>query len=671
MIKSLDIKYVSAQNFLCFGQDVFELNLKTYGNIVLVKGNNYDVVDDESKVASNGVGKSSIPEIVVYTLFGKTIKHPKKINHKDVINNQIGKNLRTEVRWGNFRAVRTRKPDSLRLWESEEEVWNDSTEISLGGQPATQKLLEEKLGLNYETFVNVVIFTDNNAGSFLECDASNKREIVENLLSLDKYKDFAERAKNLKKDKKDSLKIIQTEYESLRQGVEQAKSRLKVASDQESNWVEQRKNELKTMLDKIKNLKANLESTVEGTEVSKYQEAQIKIDELNSEIPELEDKQGKLEGLIEVAQEKLNKAKQKDNEIKIKKNLLNSEIQTLESKIADNRKEISRLEKNEGATCKFCFGKVSKDNYDQYTDQLNKNIDELLEKIEEERLKKVDFEAKIEDFSLSIGKISEGLTGAKSNLLKISKQLSEKRKELSELNKIEKPQSKNIQDQLIKTQIEGLNEQASNKKKELEGDTPFKKIIESVKEEIESKSKEFDIKNKELDELEKELPYYEFWATAFGDTGIRKFIIDGIIPALNARVAYWLQFLIDGKIRLEFNNELEETIERNPSDGDPFVYHAMSGGERRRLNLAVSQAFAYVMMISSGMCPSLVFLDEVTTNIDQIGVVGVYNMILELAKDRQVFITTHDQNLLEMLEGCELINLEKRKGFTRLKNLDY
>jgi ABC-type multidrug transport system ATPase subunit len=63
-----------------------------------------------------------------------------------------------------------------------------------------------------------------------------------------------------------------------------------------------------------------------------------------------------------------------------------------------------------------------------------------------------------------------------------------------------------------------------------------------------------------------------------------------------------------------------------------------------------------------------VFLDEVTTNIDQIGVVGVYSMISELAKDRQVFITTHDQNLLEMLEGCELIELEKRNGFTRMKN---
>ena len=145
-------------------------------------------------------------------------------------------------------------------------------------------------------------------------------------------------------------------------------------------------------------------------------------------------------------------------------------------------------------------------------------------------------------------------------------------------------------------------------------------------------------------------------------------MIDGVIPALNSRIAYWLQFLIDGRISLQFDNELEEKIERSPPDGDPFVYHAMSGGERRRLNLAVSQAFAHVMMLNSGTCPSLVFLDEVTTNIDQIGVVGVYNMIMELAKSRQVFITTHDGNLREMLDGCEVITIEKKRGRATLKN---
>ena len=200
-------------------------------------------------------------------------------------------------------------------------------------------------------------------------------------------------------------------------------------------------------------------------------------------------------------------------------------------------------------------------------------------------------------------------------------------------------------------------------------ESPFIKIIKSILEDIEGNKKLIKSKKDELESIEKDLPYYDFWVTAFGDAGIRKFVIDGIIPALNSRIAYWMQFLIDVKIKLEFNNELEETIERNPSDGDPFVYHAMSGGERRRLNLAVSQAFAYVMALSSGVCPSIVFLDEVTTNIDPIGVYGVYNMIAELSKDRKVFITTHDLNLLDLLEGCELINLEKRAGFTKIKKV--
>ena len=666
-MKSLDIKYIYAQNFLCFGPDAFEMNLKKHGNIVLVKGSNFDVVDSESKTASNGVGKSSIPEIIVYTLFGKTIKHPKKINHKDVINNQVGKGLKTEVRWGDFRVVRTRKPDTLRFWESEKGIWNDSTEITLGGQPATQKLLEEKLGLNYETFVNVVIFTDNNAGSFLECDASNKREIVENLLSLDKYKSFAERAKNLKKEKKDAIKLLQNDYDNARQQLEQVKSKITAAKEQESLWKEKRSSELETLLSKIKVLKNQLESTSEGAELSKYQEAQSRIESLNEEIPEIEEKQVKIQEILDLAQEKLNYVKQKQNECQIGIKSLESSINNLATKISENKEEITRLENNEGATCKFCLGTVSKDNYKKYTDQLLNKIKELQEESDSESSEKSKISAKFKDLDATEKKISVGLASAKKNILDASADLAQKRKELSEMNKVEKPQNKNITNQLIEQQIESVSEQAADKKKEIESPTPFESIIQSLSEEIESKTTEFEAKNKKLDELDGELPYYEFWATAFGDSGIRKFVIDGIIPALNSRVAYWLQFLIDGKISLEFNNELEEKIERSPSDGDPFVYYAMSGGERRRLNLAVSQAFAHVMMLSSGMSPSLVFLDEVTTNIDQIGVVGVYNMILELAKDRQVFITTHDQNLLDMLEGCELIKLEKRKGFTSIK----
>jgi DNA repair exonuclease SbcCD ATPase subunit len=665
-VKNLKIKYLYAQNFLCFGPDAFELDLSSCGNIVLVKGHNMDVCEGE-KASSNGSGKSSIQEILVYTLFGKTIKHPKKINHKDVINNQSGKGLKAEVQWGDFRVVRTRKPDSLKVWESPDGIWDDSTEITLGGQPATQKLIEEKIGLNYETFVNVAVFTDNNAGSFLECDAMGKRDIVENLLSLEKYKDFSERAKSLKKEKKDEIKIAQHDYEASRQGLTQSEGRMTAAREQESSWRDKRKHELESLKAKLDSLETSLKSTPQGEEAARYQEAQERITALNSEMEKYETNRSKIQEMLDEATSKSSSSMQKRSAVQAELTEKTSLLKSIQEKISSHRKEIERLEKNEGATCKFCMGKVSKENYQKYTKIL---LDEITSLESEYNTLEEDAEktrVKMDALKKKEVSIAEASSAAKHKLSDISSTMSSMRKELAELNKIDKPQSRDTNQKLLEQQIETLKEQIADKKSEISGESPFNKIIGSLDDEIKQKKSVLEQSENTLSSLEKEVPYYDFWSVAFGDSGIRKFIIEGIMPALNSKIAYWMQFLIDGKINLEFNSELEEKIERNPSDGDPFVYYGMSGGEKRRLNLAVSQAFAHVMMLNSGTFPSVVFLDEVTTNIDQIGVVGVYNMIVELAKDRQVFITTHDQNLLEMLDGCELIILEKRKGFTRLK----
>lgn len=68
-MNNLDFYYVSAENFVCFG-DKFELDLRNYGKIVSIRGENLDVPGSR-----NGVGKSTIPEIIVYTLFGTTLKN--------------------------------------------------------------------------------------------------------------------------------------------------------------------------------------------------------------------------------------------------------------------------------------------------------------------------------------------------------------------------------------------------------------------------------------------------------------------------------------------------------------------------------------------------------------------------------------------------------------------
>ena len=219
----------------------------------------------------------------------------------------------------------------------------------------------------------------------------------------------------------------------------------------------------------------------------------------------------------------------------------------------------------------------------------------------------------------------------------------------------------------IESQIEELKKLGIAKKKEYEGPSPYVEILKHAIQESEEKSLEAIAKRQKLVEVEKELPYYEFWVKAFGDSGIRKFVIDGIVPALNSRIAYWMQFLCNSKYKLLFDNEFHEKIERNPADGNPFIYFLMSAGERRRLNLSVAQGFGYVARLNSGATSSVIFLDEVTTNIDQLGVEGIYNMIMELSREKQVFVTTHDRDLLAMLSGCHTINLVKKDGFTSLK----
>jgi ABC-type multidrug transport system ATPase subunit len=73
------------------------------------------------------------------------------------------------------------------------------------------------------------------------------------------------------------------------------------------------------------------------------------------------------------------------------------------------------------------------------------------------------------------------------------------------------------------------------------------------------------------------------------------------------------------------------------------------------------------MSLNSGKTPSLIFLDEVTSNIDPQGVAGIYNMICEMAKEKQVFVTTHDYDLIDFLNGCDNLNLVMRNAKTKLE----
>lgn len=668
IVKKINFKKVKARNFLCFGKDGIELNFDSFGNIILIRGKNLDTArgEEETRISSNGSGKSSCPELLVYGLYGKTIKNPKKIGHKDVMHHNASKDLCVEVYWDQYKVERRRKPDSLRLWKSAEGKFDDSTEITLGGMPATQKEIENILGLNYETFINIVIFTDDNSTSFLECDASEKRSIIENLLSLEKYRTYHDNIKKIAKDHAAKIKTAQLETDFLEKTISDVAANIDKLKTNKKNWKVGKIEEVKKLGSELQNAESELSSIVDDVETKEYETAQTKMQQYQVEIDtkgkELEDINLALEPLVlevgknQTAKDSLAQEKQA---LLLKKQELTSNIK----KISEVINKIEKLEP--GVKCDHCFGEINPENYEKTKQEHQKLGKEYLADFTKVTSDLQNKDNEITEISASIQNLTLDLQAKRNHAAKINKEIVFLRTQINGLQKIKAPDN-SIKKAGLNEKIKIIKENIQKIKNEFDGITPFDQML--TESELKKSDNEILLSTKleDLKSLKDLTEYYAFWTIAFGDSGIRKYVIDEIIPALNSNINYWLQFLIDNKLEINFNNELEDFITKFPNDGKPFIYSILSNGQKRRINLALSQAFAHVMSLNTGRSPSLVFLDEVSSNIDPIGVEGIYNMICELSKDKKVFITTHDQDLLELLNGCQEINLVMEKGVSKL-----
>jgi DNA repair exonuclease SbcCD ATPase subunit len=670
-MRSQKIHYVRAQNILCFGDAGFELHFTDYGNVVAVRGLNLDnphAADDPAS-SSNATGKSSLQEILSIGFYGRMVKAPTKNKGGHIIN-VLADRGEVEIQWDDYRLVRAFKREkngsvkgTLKLWKSADKIWDKATALDRGKDDAEDEILRI-VGLSHHAFCNVVIFDDSNTYSFLEANNEVKREIVENLLDLDQYREYHQNAKDRVKGLKEEMALLSREYAALKDEAAAADRRIATATQQEATWRLGKAAAQEAVLKRAAAKQAALAATAAGEQLDRWQAAQDGIAALNDEIVDLDAKREKLDAVLATARGKVDGVRAERQAIK---EGMSEQTIAMQSEKADLERALALIAKleglKEGAECPLCHGSVSRHNHGHVLEQSRCDADRHRQAItagakvlEAEREK---YDKKTATLALMEEKIRDG----DAKVAALDAKVRKNRAEISALAALPKPEN-NAQEQVLEAEIVELRRQAKALGDEAAGDSPYKEILAQAGADKAAREAERDAKAGELEGVEAELPYFQFWVEAFGDNGIRKFVIESIIPALNDRIAYWLQILIDGRIELTFDNRLDPTVTRN---GNPAHYPSMSNGEKRRLNLAVTQAFAYVMTLNSGSCPSVVFLDEITGGaIDRAGVIGVYNMIFELAKERQVFVTTHNETLMALLHGCENITLKKQNDITVL-----
>jgi exonuclease SbcC len=196
---------------------------------------------------------------------------------------------------------------------------------------------------------------------------------------------------------------------------------------------------------------------------------------------------------------------------------------------------------------------------------------------------------------------------------------------------------------------------------------PYSEMMVSIQKSVNEINSKCEVEKVEIRKTEELLPYYDFWAGAMGKEGIKSFIVEGILPALNQQIEYWMQIIYQGTISVKFDKYLNVEITNNTSNRGLKRYGQGSGGERRRIDLAIMLAFRQIMKMSSGKDPSVVFFDEPIENLDEEGVRFFYDVVLDISKVCRVYVITHNPTLVSLLESHDTILVEKSGGSMRVQ----
>ena len=187
-------------------------------------------------------------------------------------------------------------------------------------------------------------------------------------------------------------------------------------------------------------------------------------------------------------------------------------------------------------------------------------------------------------------------------------------------------------------------------------ETNYEELINSYKDKI-------SIREEAKAENKVDYEVMRFWEKAFSQQGIIKFIIKNILDYLNNKVNYYLSFLTNSKYTLYFDEELNEKVITNDHD---IQYISLSGGEKRKVNLAVTMALKDLLLLTDKNQTNILFLDEIAENLDEEGINGLYSLLQEIKKDKLIFIITHNKHLKTLLHSAPRLSIIKSKGVSKI-----
>lgn len=198
-----------------------------------------------------------------------------------------------------------------------------------------------------------------------------------------------------------------------------------------------------------------------------------------------------------------------------------------------------------------------------------------------------------------------------------------------------------------KSQIDALNQKKDKESISSDNTKEFQNTIDELKDKKTISFENINIcKDKEL--------YYKDLNRIFGEDGVKKSIISGIIKPIN-------HFILENvkKMNLPFEVKLDETFTAEIKHlGSVIEHDSLSCGETKKVNISI--LIAYLKLIRTKKHFNILFLDEVFSSIDIEGIDSILILLKSFANDYNIniFVVHHAILNQEMFDRILKINKE-------------
>lgn len=702
----LILKELQLNNFLSHSKGVLEFR---EGQKLLIDG-------------VSGSGKSSIPEAIIWCLYGKgrtdrnmsLIKKGQKeakVSLELIDDEEKGRHYLIE------RSISNRNKHSLSV-QTKGNGEKKFAPIKVKGIKEVQAHLEDKiLHSSYLLFINSIVYPQDNAENFVRQTAAKRKDLLLEIINATTYDDYLKRSKEVIGQTKTALEVVEARIKDHKTILETEKINVKKLAE-------------------TKKEKADMEKALKLFNIE-YKEVEVQVNKIEEQKRKLkvnEDALASFEIQISGGEEKLKKINERIVELeKVDISKLEEKVKELEEarktlKGLDNLRK-AHLQWQEEVNKINAEAPPSNSIYELEIENLNQKIVKIMT-TDIEKCPELDKACPIieanqnkeaELLKKSLATATDGQLlweeGCKKHIERLEAlgpapvysqiSIASTEQKITELEPFEKEllEAKSSQD-IIKGLQEDADTITQSQGRLIKGSADIKKDIEATKvednnalqekfasmktdkeafvmrgsnldamitvgEKSAEKVTEYKEKLKELaantDEMKEQLDALKMVKEAFGPLGIKTMVIDYVLPQLEDKINNVLSQLSDFRIRLDTQKSglgkdtiVEGLFINIINDmGEEYDFDNYSGGERLKIIVAISEALAEIQKIGFRV------LDELFIGLDLESTEDFTKVMAELQERfSQILCISHLRTIKDIFN--EKITLVKTNGDSKI-----